>query len=131
MERNSPAQSSVCGAVGARRVSEDARRSVTLAAVTARELGMEPVLARASALVRRLAPQGRLSTREREVAGLVARGSSNRDMARSLGLSERTIETHVQNVLTKLGFHSRTQIAAWAVAEGIDSAGYTGDRDGT
>jgi DNA-binding CsgD family transcriptional regulator/tetratricopeptide (TPR) repeat protein len=100
-----------------------ARRSATLAAVTARELGMTPVLTRALALVDRLGLERRLSRREREVAGLVAAGSSNRDMARSLGLSERTVETHVQNVLTKLGFHSRTQIAAWAVAEGIGADG--------
>ena len=110
---------------------ELARRSAILAAVTARELGMAPVLAGAKALAARLAPQRRLSKRELEIARLVARGSSNREMALSLGLSERTIETHVQNVLTKLGFHARTQIAAWSAMEVIDALGPSGDPDAT
>ena len=97
-----------------------ARRSATLAAVTANELGMGPVRARAQALIDRLARSQRLSQREREIAGLVAGGSTNREMAGLLGLSERTIETHVQNVLTKLSLHTRSQIAAWAVSEGIE-----------
>jgi DNA-binding CsgD family transcriptional regulator len=101
---------------------EEALRVATLAAVNARELGMGPVLARTLTLVDRLNSRHQLSKREREIAGLVAGGASNRDMARSLGLSERTIETHVQNVLTKLGFHSRSQIAAWAIGEGIPPA---------
>jgi non-specific serine/threonine protein kinase len=62
---------------------------------------------------------------------MVAAGSSNRDMAESLGLSERTVETHVQNVLSKLGFHSRTQIAAWAVKEGIGANEPAVNPDGT
>lgn len=57
-----------------------------------------------------------LSEREYEVAGLVARGFSNREVAVTLFLSERTIESHVQHILNKLGFRSRVQIAAWAVA---------------
>jgi DNA-binding NarL/FixJ family response regulator len=50
------------------------------------------------------------------VAGLVARGFSNREVAAALFLSERTVESHVQHILNKLGFRSRAQIAAWAVA---------------
>jgi len=110
---------------------EEALRVATLAAVSARELGMGPVLARALALVDSLGTRHRLSKREWEIAGLVAGGASNRDMARSLGLSERTIETHMQNVLTKLGFHSRSQIAAWAVGEGIPGVSIDSDRGGT
>jgi DNA-binding NarL/FixJ family response regulator len=53
------------------------------------------------------------------VAALVARGKSNRDMADELVLGERTIETHVGNILSKLGFSSRAQIAAWAVESGL------------
>ena len=60
-----------------------------------------------------------LSKRETEVAGLVARGLSNRDIARMLYLSERTVESHVQSILNKLGFRTRTQIAAWAVVQGL------------
>ncbi len=57
-----------------------------------------------------------LSAREQEVASLVARGFSNREVAATLFLSERTVESHVQHILNKLGFRSRAQIAAWAVA---------------
>jgi ATP/maltotriose-dependent transcriptional regulator MalT len=54
-----------------------------------------------------------LTRREREVARLVAEGQSNRDIAATLVLSERTAESHVQQILNKLGFNSRAQIAAW------------------
>jgi non-specific serine/threonine protein kinase len=57
-----------------------------------------------------------LTRREREIAGLVAQGLSNRDIASTLVISQRTAETHVEHILTKLGFTSRAQIAAW-VAE--------------
>lgn len=62
---------------------------------------------------------GGLTEREREVAALVASGLSNRDIAERLVLGERTIETHVGNALSKLGFTSRAQIAAWAVEKGL------------
>jgi DNA-binding CsgD family transcriptional regulator len=58
-----------------------------------------------------------LSPREREVAGLIAEGLSNRAIADRLGLSERTIEAHVEHILGKLGFRSRARVAAW-VTEG-------------
>ncbi|MGV0792731.1 ATP-binding protein [Mycolicibacterium sp. XJ1819] len=54
-----------------------------------------------------------LTRREHEVAELVARGLSNRDIANSLVISQRTAETHVERILTKCGFRSRTQIATW------------------
>ena len=62
---------------------------------------------------------GRLTAREREVAALVAQGMSNHDIAVTLILSERTVDTHVGNILSKLGFSSRTQIATWAVEKGL------------
>jgi len=55
-----------------------------------------------------------LTAREREVAALVARGLSNRQIASELHLSERTIGNHVSKILRKLGFASRAQVAAWA-----------------
>ncbi len=64
-------------------------------------------------------PSTPLSPREEEVAALVARGLSNREIAKLLFIGERTVESHVQSILNKLGFHTRTQIAAWAVAEGL------------
>jgi non-specific serine/threonine protein kinase len=54
--------------------------------------------------------------REAEIADLVASGLSNRDIAATLVISQRTAEGHVEHILTKLGFTSRAQIVAW-VAE--------------
>jgi DNA-binding CsgD family transcriptional regulator len=62
---------------------------------------------------------GGLTARERDVAALVARGLSNREIAEELVLGERTIETHVGNILSKLDFSSRAQIAVWAVEKGL------------
>jgi DNA-binding NarL/FixJ family response regulator len=55
-----------------------------------------------------------LTRREQEVAQLVAQGLSNKQIATQLVLSQRTAESHVENILRKLGFTSRTQIATWA-----------------
>jgi ATP/maltotriose-dependent transcriptional regulator MalT len=55
-----------------------------------------------------------LSRREREVAALISQGLTNREIAEQLVLSERTIESHVSNILSKLGFTVRSQIAVWA-----------------
>jgi pimeloyl-ACP methyl ester carboxylesterase/DNA-binding CsgD family transcriptional regulator len=56
---------------------------------------------------------GTLSRREREVAGLLAGGLSNRQIAERLYLSERTVDNHVHHILDKLGFESRVQVATW------------------
>ena len=58
-------------------------------------------------------PTTSLTRREIEIAGLVAEGLTNREIAERLVLSTRTVETHVQNILVKVGFHARSQIAAW------------------
>ncbi len=62
---------------------------------------------------------GGLTPREREVARLVSTGKSNREIAESLVLSERTVENHVSNILIKLGFDSRAQVAVWAMEKGL------------
>jgi DNA-binding NarL/FixJ family response regulator len=54
-----------------------------------------------------------LSSREHEVARLVTDGLTNRQIAQRLVISERTAQNHVQHILTKLGFSTRSQIAAW------------------
>jgi pimeloyl-ACP methyl ester carboxylesterase/DNA-binding CsgD family transcriptional regulator len=54
-----------------------------------------------------------LSRRENEVAQLLARGLSNREIAERLYLSERTVDNHVSHILAKLGFDSRVQVATW------------------
>jgi DNA-binding NarL/FixJ family response regulator len=54
-----------------------------------------------------------ITRRELEIAELITAGMSNREIARKLFLSERTVDNHVQHLLNKLTFHSRAQIAAW------------------
>ena len=60
---------------------------------------------------RRAGPSPGLTRRESEVAALVARGLTNREIAGQLYLSVRTVEVHVDHILTKLGFRTRTQLA--------------------
>jgi non-specific serine/threonine protein kinase len=60
---------------------------------------------------------GQLTRRERDVAALVARGQSNSQIAASLVISVRTVETHVQHIMDKLGCGTRAQIAAWSAAQ--------------
>ena len=62
-----------------------------------------------------------LTLREREVAGLIAAGKSNLEIAEALTLSARTVEAHIGNILSKLDFSSRSQIAVWAVEKGLMS----------
>jgi predicted ATPase/DNA-binding CsgD family transcriptional regulator/Tfp pilus assembly protein PilF len=58
-----------------------------------------------------------LTPREREIAGLIARGLSNRGIARELVISQATVARHVANILGKLGFSSRAQVAAWIAGQ--------------
>jgi DNA-binding NarL/FixJ family response regulator len=58
-----------------------------------------------------------LSPRELEVARLVGRGLTNKQIGQDLYVSERTAENHVQHILTKLGLRNRSQIAAWVTGE--------------
>jgi DNA-binding CsgD family transcriptional regulator len=60
-----------------------------------------------------------LTAREREVAALIAQGQSNHAIAELLVVSERTVESHVTNILAKLDFTSRARIAVWAVDKGL------------
>ncbi|WP_204012213.1 ATP-binding protein [Virgisporangium aurantiacum] len=91
------------------------------AARAARRLGMTPALTTATALLRELggADVDVLTAREREITLLVADGLANRVIAERLTVSERTVETHVRNILTKLGLANRTQVAAWTLRAGL------------
>jgi DNA-binding NarL/FixJ family response regulator len=62
---------------------------------------------------------GGLTMREREVAAFIAEGKTSREIAELLVITERTAEVHVSNILRKLGFTSRAQIAVWAVEKGL------------
>lgn len=69
-------------------------------------------------LVAGLVETPKLTRREREVANLVAQGLTNREIASRLFISERTAESHVEQLRSKLGVRSRTQVAAWVTAQG-------------
>ncbi|MCG7207458.1 ATP-binding protein [Streptomyces arenae] len=71
------------------------------------------------------APTAALTRRESEVAELVAKGLSNRQIASKLGRSPRTVEGHVENLLAKLAFSSRAQIASWWTATHTPASGTT------
>jgi predicted ATPase/DNA-binding CsgD family transcriptional regulator len=62
---------------------------------------------------------GGLTEREREVAAHLAKGESNREIAEALVVTQRTVESHVTNILHKLGFTSRAQIRRWVLEKGL------------
>jgi two-component system, NarL family, response regulator LiaR len=68
------------------------------------------------------APRDSLTPREREVLSLIAHGRPNKLIARDLGVSEKTVKTHVSSILGKLGVTDRTQAALYAVREGLVEA---------
>jgi DNA-binding NarL/FixJ family response regulator len=113
----------VCGRLAMARACRgtgDLARTIELArtaAADAQQLDMpgpfrdaESLLAEARAAAQAVDP---LTPREREVAELVGQALSNRDVASRLVLSERTVESHVRNILTKTGLRSRTELTRW------------------
>ncbi len=64
-------------------------------------------------------PADVLSPREREILQRLAKGGSNKEIARDLELAESTVKIHVQHILRKLGLTSRVQAAVWAIENGI------------
>lgn len=64
-------------------------------------------------------PADSLSPREREILGHLAKGSSNKEIARTLAVAESTVKIHVQHILRKLNLNSRVQAAVWAIEHGI------------
>ena len=74
----------------------------------------------------RAAPAAGLSAREREVLALVAEGLPNKLIARRLGISEKTVKTHLTSVFRTVGVEDRTQAAMWAVRNGLAAGGGEG-----
>jgi DNA-binding CsgD family transcriptional regulator len=92
----------------------DAEGPLREALGTFRSLGAQPWAAQALALLgerRQVPEQVPLTKQEREVAGLVGRGSTNREAADHLYVSPRTIDFHLRNIYKKLGVRSRTELA--------------------
>jgi non-specific serine/threonine protein kinase len=87
-------------------------QAMTLAQAVAYALADQPV-APSRGATGRAGAEGPLSPREGEVARLVAAGCTNRQIAEELVIAETTAERHVANIFSKLGVHSRAQVAAW------------------
>jgi DNA-binding NarL/FixJ family response regulator len=107
-------------------VLKDADTDELAAAVRAAhrgELQLDPAVARrllsSLGAASRSEAEADLTTREVEVLRLVGAGAANKEIAARLGISERTVRTHVSHILGKLGLASRTQAALWAVREGL------------
>lgn len=101
--------------VSARVIEEFDTAQLELAAAseTFQQLGAEPDERRLAELLGE-APPSPLSSREIEVLRLVARGSTNKQVATALVVSEHTVARHLSNIYTKLGVGSRAAATAWA-----------------
>ncbi|GAA4471857.1 hypothetical protein GCM10023094_03250 [Rhodococcus olei] len=99
-----PHKSDVCRGEGAERIRSDRDGCV-------REI-LDELEAPAGS-----SPKPLLTRRERQVAELVPRGRTNRQIARALGIAEKTVEVHVHRIMGKLGASSRAEVAAWCIAQ--------------
>jgi DNA-binding NarL/FixJ family response regulator len=89
-------------------------------AAAAGQSPLDPKVAR-TLLTRRTtpAPQDQLSDREREVLTLVADGLANKQIARHLSITERTVKAHLTSIFQRIGVTDRTQAALWAERNGL------------
>jgi DNA-binding NarL/FixJ family response regulator len=100
-------------------LSKDVEPEALVAAVRSVHAGH--LLLEPEVTVALLAEPPQLTAREGDVLALVADGRSNREIARALTLSEKTVKTHVSSILLKLGLADRTQAALYAVRSGLVS----------
>jgi DNA-binding NarL/FixJ family response regulator len=98
--------------------SDQLRRSIKAAADGQVQLSPEAA-ARLMREMRQPENPDALTERENEVLKLLARGRANKEIARDLSIGEKTVKTHVSNILSKLGVQSRTQAALHAVRSGL------------
>jgi DNA-binding NarL/FixJ family response regulator len=98
-------------------LSKDVEPEALVAAVRSVHAGH--LLLEPEVTVALLAEPPQLTVRENDVLALVADGRSNREIARALTLSEKTVKTHVSSILLKLGLADRTQAALYAVRSGL------------
>jgi DNA-binding CsgD family transcriptional regulator len=114
---------------GLARDRERATAMLEAAARGAAELGMEPLRERAAAGLAALkGERSPLTDRELEVAGLVADGLTNKEVATRLRLSVRTAENHLLNLMNKLGLDNRAQVASWFTRTRKPAEGVPEDR---
>lgn len=104
----------------------DALEVALRASTSAAEIGAEPVIGRASVVAAaarsrhpRTEPWEPLTSREFEVARLVAAGLTNPEIALALGISTRTVGSHMEHILAKLGVGRRSEVAAWVTEKGV------------
>lgn len=95
------------------------RRAVRAAAAGQVQLAPEAAARLAAGLRPSQPPKEKLTEREVEVLRLVARGMNNREIASALAMGERTVKTHVSNIMAKLDVQSRTQAAVHAMNDGL------------
>jgi DNA-binding NarL/FixJ family response regulator len=99
---------------------DDTRAS---AAFRAAAFDLIPAAPRASQAIEAKRRYEGLTGREREVAALIAKGLSNKEIADRMMVGERTVETHSGHIREKLGLTSRAQVVAWAVEHGLGNVG--------
>lgn len=102
--------------------SSDLRRAVKAAADGQVQVS-SAAMARLMGQVKTPGAPCHLTDRETDVLVMMARGKANKEIARELRLGQQTVKTHVSNILNKLGAHSRTQAAVYAVQTGLVSTG--------
>jgi two-component system, NarL family, response regulator LiaR len=120
---------SVVGAVRAGAIGyllKDTQADALCLAIKAAAAGQVQLTPRAAARLMQAvsAPESpeELTERETEVLRLLAQGQSNKQIARNLQIGEKTVKTHVSNILSKLGVQSRTQATLYAIRVGLVSA---------
>ena len=113
------------GAIGY--LLKDAEPAEIVAGVRAAARGEAPLAPKAATVLLRerseRKPADGLSEREREVLALVGSGCSNKEIARRLGISERTVKGHMTSIFRELGVFDRVQAALWAREHGIGDHG--------